>query len=166
LIICEPAARDEVVNVAIPELRLAVPRTEPPSRNVTVPVGVPEPGATGETWTVNVTACPPEEGFTDDEIAVVVPGSTTCVSEVEVLVAKFESPSYAAMSEWEPTLSELVVKLATPRLSVPVPMIVEPSKNSTCPVGVPLWEVTSAVNTTIALEYEGFNDEIRSVAVG
>lgn len=41
------------------------------------------------------------------------------------------------MMEWVPTVSFSVVNLAWPRLSVPVPMIVEPSLKVTVPVGVP-----------------------------
>jgi hypothetical protein len=46
---------------------------EPPSRNVTVPVGVPVPGKTGLTVAVKVTNWPETEGLTDDVTAVVVP---------------------------------------------------------------------------------------------
>lgn len=49
----------------------------PPSRNVTVPVGVPDPGATGETVAVNVTDCPKTDGFTDEVTVVVVPSLLT-----------------------------------------------------------------------------------------
>ena len=42
----------------------------PPSRKVTVPVGVPE--AAGETVAVNVTDCPNTEGFADEVTALVV----------------------------------------------------------------------------------------------
>jgi hypothetical protein len=47
---CDPAERDEVLNVAFPLLRPPVPRVEPPSRNVTVPVQVD-----GVTVAVNLT---------------------------------------------------------------------------------------------------------------
>jgi hypothetical protein len=53
---CVPAESVEVVSVAFPLFRLAVPILEPLSRNVTLPVGVPvvlEP-----TVAVNVTDCP------------------------------------------------------------------------------------------------------------
>jgi hypothetical protein len=39
-----PASRLEVVNEAVPSLKVPVPIGVPPSRNVTVPVGVPAPG--------------------------------------------------------------------------------------------------------------------------
>jgi hypothetical protein len=40
--------------------------------NVTVPVGVPPPGATGMTLAVNVTGCPATAGFGDEEMEVAV----------------------------------------------------------------------------------------------
>ena len=48
-------ANDEVVRLAFPELRVAVPKVAAPSRKVTVPVGVPDPGATALTVAVKVT---------------------------------------------------------------------------------------------------------------
>ena len=39
-----PTDSDDVVKVALPPERLAVPNVAAPSRNVTVPVGVPTPG--------------------------------------------------------------------------------------------------------------------------
>jgi hypothetical protein len=50
-----PTDRAEVANVALPELKVAVPRVEAPSRKVTVPVGVPVAGGTALTVAVNVT---------------------------------------------------------------------------------------------------------------
>ena len=44
----------------------------PPSWNVTVPVGTPEPGAFAETVAVNVTPCPDTEGLAEEVRAVVV----------------------------------------------------------------------------------------------
>jgi hypothetical protein len=53
-----PASRLEVVNEAVPSLKVPVPIGVPPSRNVTVPVGVPAPGGLAVTSTMNVTARP------------------------------------------------------------------------------------------------------------
>jgi len=63
----------------MPPLSVPVPIGLPPSRKVTVPVGVPAPGATGETVAVNVTDWPKIEGFTD-EVTVVTELAllTTC----------------------------------------------------------------------------------------
>src|SRR5215831_13215522 len=68
-----PTASGEVVVIVavLPLLSVAVPIREPPSENVTVPVGVPVPEA-GLTVAVNVTGCPGTDGFADDERAVVV----------------------------------------------------------------------------------------------
>lgn len=43
-----------------------------PSLNVTVPVGLPAPGATAATVAVNVTDCPKFDGFAPDATVVVV----------------------------------------------------------------------------------------------
>src|SRR5215831_4880731 len=68
-----PTASGEVVVIVavLPLLSVAVPIREPPSENVTVPVGVPVPEA-GLTVAMNVTVCPGTDGFADDERAVVV----------------------------------------------------------------------------------------------
>jgi hypothetical protein len=50
-----PSTTNEVDKVARPEVKLAVPSVAAPSRNVTVPVGVPVPGAAAFTVAVNVT---------------------------------------------------------------------------------------------------------------
>src|SRR2546425_13845 len=49
-----PAAKVVVLNVACPALRLLVASAVVPSLKVTVPVGLPVPGATGATVAVNV----------------------------------------------------------------------------------------------------------------
>jgi hypothetical protein len=58
-----PAARDDVENVALPELRVAVPRLVVPFRKVTVPVGVPVAPEPAATAAVNVTDWPTVAGF-------------------------------------------------------------------------------------------------------
>ena len=50
--------REEVAKVAMPPLRVPEPMGVPPSRNWTVPVGVPAPGATALTVAVKVTDWP------------------------------------------------------------------------------------------------------------
>src|SRR5688572_19009782 len=75
VIVWLPTASADVVHVATPAARatLAQPATEPaPSRKLTVPVGVPAPGATAATVAVNVTLSPNTDGFCDDVRAVVV----------------------------------------------------------------------------------------------
>ncbi len=64
-----------------------------PSLNITVPVGVPVPGAVGISTAVNTTGCPEAEGLTEEITTDVVPSwETVCVRAVEVLVAKVVLP--------------------------------------------------------------------------
>ena len=57
VMLCVPTLNDEVVNVAEPLLSATGdPRLPAPSLNCTVPVGVPEPGASADTVAVKVTA--------------------------------------------------------------------------------------------------------------
>ena len=76
-------------------------------------------------------------------------GVTTCVSTAEVLPLKAASPPYVAVMECGPTERAEAVSDAVPAaLSAPVPSSVAPSKNATCPVGVPLAPLTVAVKVT------------------
>ncbi len=52
---CEPTGSALVMKVALPPLSVALPRFVMPSMNVTLPVGVPLPGALALTVTENVT---------------------------------------------------------------------------------------------------------------
>ena len=62
----------EIVNVAVPLDNGPVPSVVAPSRNVTVPLGVPAPGATAATVAVKVTLCPKTDGLEDEATVVVV----------------------------------------------------------------------------------------------
>jgi hypothetical protein len=74
---------------------------------------------------------------------------TIWVSGDDVLVAKLPSPLYTAVIEWLPTDSDVVLNVAVPLDSVPVPSAIAAlSKNVTVPVGVPAFAVTVAVNVT------------------
>ena len=53
-----PTLSVELVKVATPDERVPVPKVAAPSKNVTVPVRVPAPGATALTVAVKVTDCP------------------------------------------------------------------------------------------------------------
>lgn len=90
LMVCTATLRSEVLNVAWPETRFPVPIAAAPSKNVTVPVGVPEPLLT---VAVNVTAFPNTAGFCDEvtEVLVAIP-FTVWLSGVEVLGSKVASP--------------------------------------------------------------------------
>jgi hypothetical protein len=82
-----------VLTVATPEpFSVPVPNVVAPSLNVTVPVGVPAPGATAVTIAVRVTDWPNTDGFRDEVSAVVVlAGPTVCVIADEVLPLKLVS---------------------------------------------------------------------------
>ena len=78
----------------MPALKVAVPSVAAPSRNVTVPVGVPTPGATALTVAVKVTAWPDADGFTDEVTVVeLLALLTVWVMAAEVLLLKFASPA-------------------------------------------------------------------------
>jgi hypothetical protein len=72
---------------------VTVPIAIEPSRNVTVPLGVPEPGATARTVAVKVTLRPATTlallVFSATELA---DGATACVSTDDVLDEKFAAP--------------------------------------------------------------------------
>ena len=59
-----PTARPPTVRLAVPPESVAEPSTAAPSRKVTVPSGVPAPGATAATLAVKVTAWPARRGAT------------------------------------------------------------------------------------------------------
>ena len=134
-----------------------------PSPTLTVPVGVPVPGALAETVAVNVTACPTLAGSAE-EVTVVVVGSllTVWLSAVEELPLKLVSPPYVAVIECEPTVKTEVVRVARPVASSgPLPRTVAPSLNVTVLEGTPLpgalavivaVNVTGWLNTVVALD--------------
>lgn len=65
MIACDATDSADVVNVALPATKDALPRVVTPSLNVTVPVAVE-----GDTEALNVTPAPNEAGFADDVRAV------------------------------------------------------------------------------------------------
>ena len=69
VMLCTPAARVDVWNVALPLLNVPVPRFVAPSRKVTVPVGFPE---AADTVPVKVTACPTSTVAAEEETEEVV----------------------------------------------------------------------------------------------
>jgi hypothetical protein len=75
-----PSARLDVLNVATPPLSVTVASTVVPSLNVTVPLGVPLPGAFAVTVALNVTLWPSPERPSDDVTAVVVAALPTVTS--------------------------------------------------------------------------------------
>ena len=70
---CTLTLNDEMVIVAMPPApTLPDPMLVAPSKNVTVPDGLPAPGATATTVAVNVTLCPNTDGFGAEATLVVV----------------------------------------------------------------------------------------------
>jgi hypothetical protein len=152
-----PTGSVVVVKLAALPLREALPRLVLPLLNVTVPVAVP-PNCP-ETVAVKVTDWPEGEGFSDEVKVVVEPAfPTTWLTAVDVLPAKSESPPYAAVMESVPTGSAVVVKLAAPPLSAPVPREFVLFRNVTfSPLGgAPLPEDTVALRVTGSPKTEGF----------
>ena len=89
-----PTANEEVVSVALPALKVVVPRVAAPSRNVTEPVGVPAPGETALTVAVNVTDWPDTDGFTELVSVVELDALlTVCVTAKDALELKLLSPA-------------------------------------------------------------------------
>ena len=80
--------------MAVPETSATGAWGVPSIVKVTVPVGVPEPGATAVTDAVKVTAWPDTEGLAEEVTVVVLMALTFCVSgeAVLLLVLKLESP--------------------------------------------------------------------------
>jgi len=76
-------------------LPLSVPvRVDVPRLKVTVPLGIPAPGAAAATVAVNVTGCPITEGLADEEMVVLVGSAfTTWLRAVDGrLAASLASP--------------------------------------------------------------------------
>ena len=64
-----------------------------------------------------------------------------------------------------PAARVLVVRVATPLVSVAVPRLVEPSRKLTLPVGVPPLAVTVAVMVTVAPAAAGLGLAVKTVVV-
>ena len=78
-----------MVKVATPPLSIGEPSTVEPSMKMTVPVGVPLPGAVGLTVAVKVTDWPKTEGFADETTEVVVASCLTVwLTAAEVLAGE------------------------------------------------------------------------------
>ena len=84
---CAPWVSADVEIVALPPASVAVPTVVAPFVNVTVPVGVPLPGATVTTVIVKFTDFPSVDGFSE-EVSVVELAAlfTVSVRTAEVLV--------------------------------------------------------------------------------
>ena len=89
-----PTLNNVVLNVATPLASVTWPICVAPSRNVTLPVGTVAVPAELNTIASNNTDWLRTEGFGEENSIVVVALDTTCVTVVEVLGAKFVSPTY------------------------------------------------------------------------
>jgi len=124
-----------------------------PSLSVTVPVGVPLPGALTATVKVKVTAWPTVDGSGASlVIVVVVPAAFTVWPTLVVLPAKSASPAYDAVSVRDP--AELGVSEQLPCATVPL-QLSGPSLTVTLPVGAPLDEVTLKETVIACPKVEG-----------
>ena len=69
---CTPTIKVLILKVPLPPLRVVLPMETPLSSKVTVPVGVPAPGARALTVAVNVTVWPNTDGLTEDTTLVLL----------------------------------------------------------------------------------------------
>ena len=82
-----------------------------------------------------------------------------------MLPAKFESPLYTAVMEFDVADKEDVTKIAMPPLTVPEPIWFPPSMKVIVPVGIPVAQETVAVKVTDWPNAEGFIEEFDAVEV-
>ena len=146
-----PPGRDEVVQLAVPAARVtgAQPKGAPPSRNVTVPAGVPPEAA--ETVAVKLTDWPKVLEAGPVTLLVVGAVVTVCDTLDDVLGMKLAVDGYVAVRLCVPTVRLEIVQVATPAVSacaLQLAIVVAPSLKNTVPVGVPPGEVTVAVKVT------------------
>jgi hypothetical protein len=135
------------------------------SKKVTVPVGVPLNGAA--TLAVKVTVWPNATGFEFDETTVIgVAWLIVSVTGTEVLVAKFASPLYLAVSEKDPIGKDETFSCARLLASGTEPKEVVPFKNVTVPVAVALLGAcTVALRATVCPKDAGFAPTLKYVEV-
>src|SRR6476619_4412722 len=92
------------------------PAFDPSMTNWTVPVGIPEAGATGPTVAVNVTVCPGVDGLADDVTVVVVLALLTAIAPlVPVMAALTVSVPVMVCG---PAVLSVALKLPAPLVSV------------------------------------------------
>src|SRR5687768_1249576 len=133
---CTPIG-SAVDSCATPPESGAVPRSVPPSRNATDPVGVTPP-ASVTTAAPNVTPGPKAVRPLLGNAKVNVDcarSRTVTPAEAEVLAAKLPPPWYVAVNACAPGASRLMVSVAIPPELAAVPTGVAPSKNVTVPAG-------------------------------
>jgi hypothetical protein len=134
---------------------------------VTVPVGVPVPGAVAAIVALNVTDLPTVDGLSEEvSFAVVFALLTVCANAAEALDPYDVLPEYTAVMDWLPAASTDVDNMALPPLTVPDPSTVAPSLKDTVPVIVPaVVELTVAVKVTVWPYTVGLTDAVTAVEV-
>src|SRR2546426_17157 len=149
---CATAELNAMLQLPVPTLALQLCV---PSLTVTVPVGVPLPGAFATTVNVKLTAWPTADGLgVCAVIVVVVPAAVTVWAvPADVLPANVPSPAYVAVSVFAPAV--VGVRVQVPAATVPLHCTV-PSLTVTLPVGVPPTDVTVKVTTTPCPTADGF----------
>src|SRR5207248_928047 len=109
------------------------------------------------------------DGLSEEVSAVVVFAlSTVWLTVLLVLALKLPSLPYSAVIGCEPTASAAVLKVATPPLRVPVPIVVPPSLKVTVPLGVPAPGATAATLRASVLFWpnlDGLSEELSVVVV-
>jgi len=153
---CTLTVKAEVDNVAMPPTpTVPVPRLVAPSKNVTVPDGLPAPGAIAATVAVKVTDCPNTDGFgAEVTLVVVLALLTTWLTVPELLPVKFVSPTYEATMGCVATAKVEVTYVATRlALRVAVTLVVPSNVKVTMPVGVP---TPGEVAVTVAVSVIGW----------
>ena len=169
--VCVATLKEDVVKVAWPLAMVTLAaRVVAPSVKVTVPLGVPAPGATAATVAVKVTAWPNTDGLGDELTVLLLEALfTTCgvTESFPVELPKLLSPLYAAVMVCVATLKAEVVKVAWPEVMVTLAAsVVAPSVKVTVPVGVPVAGATAAtmaVNVTACPNTEGLGAEVTVV---
>ena len=147
-----PAARLEVVNVAIPlPFSVPAPRVELPFLNVTAPVGTPVPGAVAVTVAENVTGWLYTDGLAEEVSATDVAAAfTTSGALLPLLLLHPLAPVKLAVMVWLATASVEVLNEAWPEPSTGTfaAHTVLPSVKVTVPTGTPPLEVVAEVKVT------------------
>lgn len=91
--VCDPRVIDLVMRPARPCTNGATPKNAPSTKNCTLPVGVPTPGATVDTDARNVTEVPSRDGLLFDVNATLVRANATGNVKVgDVAAAKVADP--------------------------------------------------------------------------
>ena len=163
---------DVVVTVAVPLVRVPVPSDVVPLKKVTVPLGTPDP----EVTVAVRAALAPIAIDAEARLKVAVVGIAFTVTETAALVEAplLESPTYCADRLCVPRPLRTVDKVAVtdaPEPAAPTaeePIIVDPSKKFTVPVGTAFdcVPVTVAVSTVLDPAWTGEGEAASEVVDG